>query len=255
MARVTGERPPAFTLEQLESLVDGVLPLYGQLYGPPDQRPHHPVHKNRVPTTQPSTSAKQSAAAPIKSSAAGTKRPQSVMAATPTEGTHPAQKGRTRVVRRKGQETGTVEATPSPGGKDTSGMSKANGTSHKRGHMDPPPPAKKGKVPTQPPMKGKRPTQPPMKGKRLTPPAEVKELPSPAEAQEPPPPAQAQQPSPLAEALEPTPPAQAQQLSPPAEAQDPSPPAQAQQRSPPAEAQEPLPPAQPQQPSPPAEGM
>ncbi|KAJ1155924.1 hypothetical protein NDU88_008649 [Pleurodeles waltl] len=31
MARVTGERAPAFTLEELEHLVDGVLPLYGPL--------------------------------------------------------------------------------------------------------------------------------------------------------------------------------------------------------------------------------
>ncbi|KAJ1185718.1 hypothetical protein NDU88_002505 [Pleurodeles waltl] len=37
MARVTGERAPAFTSEELERLVDGVLPQYGQLYGPPDQ--------------------------------------------------------------------------------------------------------------------------------------------------------------------------------------------------------------------------
>ncbi|KAJ1214753.1 hypothetical protein NDU88_002369 [Pleurodeles waltl] len=38
MARVTGERAPAFTSEELERLVDGVLPQYGLLYGPPDQQ-------------------------------------------------------------------------------------------------------------------------------------------------------------------------------------------------------------------------
>ncbi|KAJ1218489.1 hypothetical protein NDU88_006067 [Pleurodeles waltl] len=38
MAHVTGKRAPAFTLEELERLVDGVLPQYGQLYGPTDQQ-------------------------------------------------------------------------------------------------------------------------------------------------------------------------------------------------------------------------
>ncbi|KAJ1205880.1 hypothetical protein NDU88_001305 [Pleurodeles waltl] len=38
MARVTGEMAPAFTSEELERLVDGVLPQYGLLYGPPDQQ-------------------------------------------------------------------------------------------------------------------------------------------------------------------------------------------------------------------------
>ncbi|KAJ1124236.1 hypothetical protein NDU88_002697 [Pleurodeles waltl] len=38
MARVTGERAPGFTSEELERLVDGVLPQYGLLYGPPDQQ-------------------------------------------------------------------------------------------------------------------------------------------------------------------------------------------------------------------------
>ncbi|KAJ1100374.1 hypothetical protein NDU88_005460 [Pleurodeles waltl] len=42
MARVTGERAPAFTSEELERLVDGVLPLYGQLYEPPDQQVNTP---------------------------------------------------------------------------------------------------------------------------------------------------------------------------------------------------------------------
>ncbi|KAJ1127201.1 hypothetical protein NDU88_005604 [Pleurodeles waltl] len=38
MARVTGERAPAFTSTELERLVDGVLPQYRKLYGPPDQQ-------------------------------------------------------------------------------------------------------------------------------------------------------------------------------------------------------------------------
>ncbi|KAJ1178255.1 hypothetical protein NDU88_003502 [Pleurodeles waltl] len=38
MAHVTGERAPAFTSEELEKLVEGVLPQYGLLYGPPDQQ-------------------------------------------------------------------------------------------------------------------------------------------------------------------------------------------------------------------------
>ncbi|KAJ1163007.1 hypothetical protein NDU88_003470 [Pleurodeles waltl] len=38
MARVSGERAPAFTTEELEKLVDGVLPQYTLLYGPPDKR-------------------------------------------------------------------------------------------------------------------------------------------------------------------------------------------------------------------------
>ncbi|KAJ1090763.1 hypothetical protein NDU88_003892 [Pleurodeles waltl] len=38
MAHVTGERAPAFTAEELEKLVDGVLPQYRMLYGPPDQQ-------------------------------------------------------------------------------------------------------------------------------------------------------------------------------------------------------------------------
>ncbi|KAJ1216443.1 hypothetical protein NDU88_004045 [Pleurodeles waltl] len=37
MARVSGERAPAFTSEELEKLVDGVLPQYTLLYGPPDK--------------------------------------------------------------------------------------------------------------------------------------------------------------------------------------------------------------------------
>ncbi|KAJ1096907.1 hypothetical protein NDU88_002037 [Pleurodeles waltl] len=36
MATVSGERAPAFTAEELEKLVDGVLPQYTLLYGPPD---------------------------------------------------------------------------------------------------------------------------------------------------------------------------------------------------------------------------
>ncbi|KAJ1204828.1 hypothetical protein NDU88_000266 [Pleurodeles waltl] len=38
MATVSGERAPAFTAEELEKLVDGVLPQYTQLYGPPDKQ-------------------------------------------------------------------------------------------------------------------------------------------------------------------------------------------------------------------------
>ncbi|KAJ1104436.1 hypothetical protein NDU88_001848 [Pleurodeles waltl] len=38
MAAATGERAPAFSSEELEKLVDGVLPQYAQLYGPPDQQ-------------------------------------------------------------------------------------------------------------------------------------------------------------------------------------------------------------------------
>ncbi|KAJ1091313.1 hypothetical protein NDU88_004440 [Pleurodeles waltl] len=38
MAAATGERAPAFTSEELEKLVDGVLPQYAVLYGPPDQQ-------------------------------------------------------------------------------------------------------------------------------------------------------------------------------------------------------------------------
>ncbi|KAJ1176522.1 hypothetical protein NDU88_001800, partial [Pleurodeles waltl] len=38
VAHATGERAPAFTAEELEKLVDGVLPQYALLYGPPDQQ-------------------------------------------------------------------------------------------------------------------------------------------------------------------------------------------------------------------------
>ncbi|KAJ1116011.1 hypothetical protein NDU88_004230 [Pleurodeles waltl] len=38
MAHVSGERAPAFTSEELEKLVDGILPKYTQLYGPPDKQ-------------------------------------------------------------------------------------------------------------------------------------------------------------------------------------------------------------------------
>ncbi|KAJ1216816.1 hypothetical protein NDU88_004415 [Pleurodeles waltl] len=38
MAHATGERAPAFTAQELEKLVDGVLPQYALLYGPPDQQ-------------------------------------------------------------------------------------------------------------------------------------------------------------------------------------------------------------------------
>ncbi|KAJ1141518.1 hypothetical protein NDU88_007848 [Pleurodeles waltl] len=38
MARVTVEKAPAFTSEELGRLVDGVLPQYVLLYWPPDQQ-------------------------------------------------------------------------------------------------------------------------------------------------------------------------------------------------------------------------
>ncbi|KAJ1150034.1 hypothetical protein NDU88_002832 [Pleurodeles waltl] len=38
MATGSGERAHAFTLEELEKLVDGVLSKYTQLYGPPDKQ-------------------------------------------------------------------------------------------------------------------------------------------------------------------------------------------------------------------------
>ncbi|KAJ1177678.1 hypothetical protein NDU88_002930 [Pleurodeles waltl] len=38
MARASGERAPAFTAQELEKLVDGVLPQYTVLYGPPNQQ-------------------------------------------------------------------------------------------------------------------------------------------------------------------------------------------------------------------------
>ncbi|KAJ1139010.1 hypothetical protein NDU88_005388 [Pleurodeles waltl] len=38
MATVSGERAPAFTVEELDKLVDGVLPPYTLLYGPPDKQ-------------------------------------------------------------------------------------------------------------------------------------------------------------------------------------------------------------------------
>ncbi|KAJ1154719.1 hypothetical protein NDU88_007462 [Pleurodeles waltl] len=38
MARASRERAPAFTLEELEKLVDGVLNQYTLLYGPPDNQ-------------------------------------------------------------------------------------------------------------------------------------------------------------------------------------------------------------------------
>ncbi|KAJ1190472.1 hypothetical protein NDU88_007210 [Pleurodeles waltl] len=38
MAAASGERAPAFTAQELEKLVDGVLSQYTLLYGPPDQQ-------------------------------------------------------------------------------------------------------------------------------------------------------------------------------------------------------------------------
>ncbi|KAJ1114154.1 hypothetical protein NDU88_002393 [Pleurodeles waltl] len=119
-------------------------------------------------------------------------------------------KGRTGLAKPKGQRTGTVEAPPSPGGKDTSQMAKAKGARHKRGHMDPPPPTKRAKVTPPPPKKAKVstpqpkkanvPIPPPKKDKGSPPPAEGKEPSPPAEAaKETPPPAEGKEPSPPAE--------------------------------------------------------
>ncbi|KAJ1202653.1 hypothetical protein NDU88_006450 [Pleurodeles waltl] len=38
VAHVSGERAPASSIEELEKLVDGVLPQYTLLYGPPDKQ-------------------------------------------------------------------------------------------------------------------------------------------------------------------------------------------------------------------------
>ncbi|KAJ1141964.1 hypothetical protein NDU88_008292 [Pleurodeles waltl] len=38
MAHVSGERAPAFSVEELKKPVDGVLPQYTLLYGPPDKQ-------------------------------------------------------------------------------------------------------------------------------------------------------------------------------------------------------------------------
>ncbi|KAJ1079761.1 hypothetical protein NDU88_000015 [Pleurodeles waltl] len=38
MAQVSGEKDPVFTSEELDKLVDGVLPQYTLLYGPPDKQ-------------------------------------------------------------------------------------------------------------------------------------------------------------------------------------------------------------------------
>ncbi|KAJ1106338.1 hypothetical protein NDU88_003739 [Pleurodeles waltl] len=45
MGRVSGERAPAFTSEELEKLVDGVLPQYTLLYGSPDKHGQRPPEK------------------------------------------------------------------------------------------------------------------------------------------------------------------------------------------------------------------
>ncbi|KAJ1130690.1 hypothetical protein NDU88_009040 [Pleurodeles waltl] len=46
MAHVSGERAPAFTAEELDKLVDGILPQYTLLYGPPDKQ-HHMAEEKR----------------------------------------------------------------------------------------------------------------------------------------------------------------------------------------------------------------
>ncbi|KAJ1204332.1 hypothetical protein NDU88_008110 [Pleurodeles waltl] len=43
VARVSGERAPTFTAEELEKPMDGVLPQYTLLYGPPDKQAEHPL--------------------------------------------------------------------------------------------------------------------------------------------------------------------------------------------------------------------
>ncbi|KAJ1208346.1 hypothetical protein NDU88_003732 [Pleurodeles waltl] len=78
MARVTGERAPAFTSGELERLVDEVLPQYRMLYGPPDQQvstppPRRPSHQARVVRTQPSTSATQSRGTVVSTATPGEK--------------------------------------------------------------------------------------------------------------------------------------------------------------------------------------
>ncbi|KAJ1156377.1 hypothetical protein NDU88_009098 [Pleurodeles waltl] len=46
MAAASGERAPAFTAQELEKRVDGVLPQYTLLYGPPDQQ--HPPEEGHL---------------------------------------------------------------------------------------------------------------------------------------------------------------------------------------------------------------
>ncbi|KAJ1191001.1 hypothetical protein NDU88_000318 [Pleurodeles waltl] len=43
MATVSEERAHAFTAEELDNLVDGVLPQYTLLYGPPEKQTEHPL--------------------------------------------------------------------------------------------------------------------------------------------------------------------------------------------------------------------
>ncbi|KAJ1216209.1 hypothetical protein NDU88_003815 [Pleurodeles waltl] len=49
MAAVSGERAPAFTAQELEKLVDGVLPQYTLLYGPPDQQSRRSTSAKKPP--------------------------------------------------------------------------------------------------------------------------------------------------------------------------------------------------------------
>ncbi|KAJ1127357.1 hypothetical protein NDU88_005760 [Pleurodeles waltl] len=48
MARASGERAPAFTSEELENLVDGVLPQHTLLYDPPDKQVKHPPEERHL---------------------------------------------------------------------------------------------------------------------------------------------------------------------------------------------------------------
>ncbi|KAJ1140459.1 hypothetical protein NDU88_006811 [Pleurodeles waltl] len=49
MAAASGERAPAFTAQELEKLVDGVLPQYTLFYGPPDQQSRSSVSAKKTP--------------------------------------------------------------------------------------------------------------------------------------------------------------------------------------------------------------
>ncbi|KAJ1208328.1 hypothetical protein NDU88_003714 [Pleurodeles waltl] len=49
MAAASGERAPAFTAQELEKLVDGVLPQYTLLYGPPDQQSRRSASAKKPP--------------------------------------------------------------------------------------------------------------------------------------------------------------------------------------------------------------
>ncbi|KAJ1202674.1 hypothetical protein NDU88_006471 [Pleurodeles waltl] len=79
MAAATGERAPAFTSEELEKLVDGVLPQYAALYGPPDQQ-HHQAEEiwdrstRELQDTRPRWAQEQTPRAPVIRRARGAPR-------------------------------------------------------------------------------------------------------------------------------------------------------------------------------------